>query len=159
MSETSKARNLLLKYCRGNGIDIGHGGDKISPFAISIDLPTPYTCVGMDVTQLKGDGRDLYWFTNESLDFVYSSHLLEDFEDTKKVLQEWCRVLKQGGHLVLLLPDQKIYSKFSWNEHHHHMDFSSEFVKQRIPNNMKLIYESGIIYDYNFALVYKKDIL
>jgi hypothetical protein len=24
---------------------------------------------------------------------------------------------------------------------------------------MKLIYESGIIYDYNFALVYKKDIL
>lgn len=155
-SETSKARERLLGFCIGNGLDIGHGGDKIVPNAIGIDMPTMYTNVGNDVSQLRGDGTNLYWFKDGVLDFVYSSHLLEDFIETEAVLIEWCRVLKTMGRLILLLPDQQMYKNYSANEYHKYPDFGPDFVKKRMPANMALVYESGIIYDYNFALVYVK---
>jgi predicted SAM-dependent methyltransferase len=155
-SETSKARHLLEHFCSGNGLDIGHGGDKIVPSAIGIDITIMYTKVGDDVSQLKGTASDLYWFNDNVLDYVYSSHLLEDFEDTEGILREWCRVIKPKGKLILLLPDQQIYQKFSYNGHHRHADFGKEYVKRHMPENMILVYETDIIYDYNFALVYVK---
>jgi autotransporter strand-loop-strand O-heptosyltransferase len=159
-SETSKARLLLSKFCLGYGIDIGMGGDKIVPHAIGIDLPSPYTNVGMDAIQLGGDGRNLKWFADETLDFVYSSHLLEDFINTGEVLSEWARVLKKDGLLILLLPDEQVYRKYcrdrgqGTNEHHQIENFSAEYVKTCM--DLKCIYESGIINDYSFALVFRK---
>ena len=46
-------RDRLSGFCIGNGLDIGHGGDKIVPHAIGIDMPTMYTCVGNDVSRLS----------------------------------------------------------------------------------------------------------
>jgi len=46
----------------------------------------------------------------EVLDFVYSSHLLEDFNDTEGVLREWLRVLKLGRSFGLVLPDEQVYT-------------------------------------------------
>jgi len=37
-------------------------------------------------------------------DFVFSSHCLEHMPDTIRTLEEWKRVLKHGGFLVLILP-------------------------------------------------------
>ena len=155
-SETSKVRHIVLPFCIGNGIDIGHGGDKIRPSAIGIDLCRMYTNVGCDVSQLIGDGADLHWFRDNSLDYVYSSHLLEDFKNTAETLKEWIRVIKLYGKLILVLPEQNIYETFSYNEHHKHADFGKDYVKKCVPNYMQLIYESGIIYNYNFILVYMK---
>jgi len=162
ISEMSKVRHLLLPFCEGNGIEIGHGGDKVKPSVISVDLPIMYTNVGNDPTNLTGDGRNLYWFKDRVLDFCISSHLLEDFEDTEAILKEWCRVIKSDGKLILVLPDQQRYEAYcksigaGTNEHHKHFDFGSEFVKKRMPSNMFLIYESEIICEYNFMLVYSK---
>lgn len=164
ISETSKARHLLAKFCVGYGVDIGMGGDKIVPHAIGIDQVKPYTCVGHDPVQLGGDGTKLTWFTDKSLDFVYSSHLLEDFLNTTEILTEWARVLKVGGLLIVLVPDEQIYRKYSsdhgWasNEHHQIPNFSSDYLKECASKIecLSLIYESGIINDYSFALVYKR---
>jgi len=60
--------------------------------------------------QWHGDGRALP-FKDNTLDFVYSSHLLEDFLEWGPILQEWTRVLKPGGHLIILVPD-----KLRWGE-------------------------------------------
>lgn len=60
---------------------------------------------------LQGDARNLHWFRNEVLDFVYSSHLLEDFLEWDSILREWARVVKPGGYLVILVPDKTL-----WNE-------------------------------------------
>jgi SAM-dependent methyltransferase len=46
-------------------------------------------------------------FKDCTLDFVYSSHLIEDFLDWTPILEEWKRVVKPGGHMVLLLPDKE----------------------------------------------------
>lgn len=95
-SETSKFRHMTAQYCSGNGVDIGSGGDPVVPHAISVDLPDPYTRVGDSPIQWRGDGTALP-FMGGSLDFVYASHLLEDFADWIHPLTEWTRVLKSGG--------------------------------------------------------------
>src|SRR5258708_29036296 len=84
-SETSKCRNRLAQFCTGYGLDLGFGGDPITDTAIRVDQIYPYSNVGSFPVQLGGDARRLVWFNDEVLDFVYSSHLLEDFVDTKDV--------------------------------------------------------------------------
>lgn len=112
-SETSRFRHLVEGYCVGNGLDLGAAGDPVVPNAIQVELPLDAAknygglLFGSAPIQLRGDATNLHWFADESLDFVYSSHLLEDFADWLKVLCEWVRVLRYGGHLVLLVPDHK----------------------------------------------------
>lgn len=110
MSETSRHRAQTAPYCSGSGLDIGSSGDPVVPTAISVELCDEaaeiYGTTRQDaIIQLRGDGRDLVWFRDGVLDFVYSSHLLEDFANWRDVLREWMRVVKPGGHLVLLVPE------------------------------------------------------
>ena len=90
-SETSRCRYRLAPYCVGYGLDLGFGGDPITPSAIRMDMPTPYAYTGEYTVQLGGKAEDLYWFRDGVLDFVYNSHLLEDYVDTESVLREWLR--------------------------------------------------------------------
>jgi len=57
----------------------------------------------------KIDARDLSHLKDETVDSIYSSNLLEHFTilESRNVLQEWNRVLKKGGYLVLSVPDMK----------------------------------------------------
>lgn len=138
MSETATCRERLAAYCVGNGLDLGFGGDPIVRSAICIDRaetdsarshherPSP--------THIVGDIWHLRWFVDGSLDYVYSSHALEDAKDTRAVLKEWLRVIRPGGYLVLFLPDQKTYEAHcrqhgnAPNAAHIHADFSLAFV-------------------------------
>ena len=55
-------------------------------------------------------------FKDESVDLIYSSHLLEHFrrQETERVLSEWYRVLKKGGLLRIAVPDfEKIVEMYS----------------------------------------------
>jgi SAM-dependent methyltransferase len=113
-SETAKYRHLTVPYCNGNGVDIGSGGDPIVPWAISMDLPrkefeTYHS--GHDprhAIHYGGDAKNLP-FKDHTLDFLYSSHLLEDFLDWDPVLAEWARVLKPGGFIIILVPDKDLW--------------------------------------------------
>lgn len=164
-SETSKYRHDLLHFCNGNGLDIGFGGDPIRPSAITIDSSkgTMAYC-GDHPLNLDGDARHLYWFANDVFDYVYSSHCLEDMEDTEAVLIEWLRVLKPGGKLVLLLPDQKRYERYCRatglkpNANHKIKNFSLIYLKNIFTNldNAKIIFEKDMLNDYNFELVIEK---
>lgn len=136
VSETSKCRASLAPFCVGNGVDVGYGGDPIVPHAISMDLPSPYAAYARHPQHLHGDARQLRWFADGSLDFVYSSHVLEDFDDTAAVLDEWLRVLVPGGHLVLFLPDEPTYRAHCQrrgqppNPHHIHDDFGPDTLRR-----------------------------
>jgi SAM-dependent methyltransferase len=133
-SETSKCRARLAPYCTGYGADLGFGGDPITATAVRVDMPSPYAAVGAYPVQLGGDASDLYWFRDGVLDYVFSSHLLEDFDDTKAALREWLRVLKPGGRLVLFCPDEQRFRAHCartgqpYNPAHKHAHFSLDFV-------------------------------
>lgn len=114
-SETAKARHLVLPYILGNVIDIGAGGHPVVERAIQIELPEGNHEGGYQWyhsgEEPKGFGR---WhsgalnlpFREDVVDTVFSSHLLEDFEDWEPALWEWLRVLKEGGHLIILMPEE-----------------------------------------------------
>jgi len=108
--EVDKCRERLSVYCIGSGVDIGCGGqeidahfckeNKISPLAIGVDLQQ---------TNLIGNAEHLFWFRDNTLDYVFSSHLLEHLYHPQKALKEWFRVLRPGGYLVLYLPLKGAY--------------------------------------------------
>jgi SAM-dependent methyltransferase len=144
-SETAKVRSILAPYCLGDGIDIGYGGDPIVPNAICFDLPHSYGPVGNHPQHLHGDARSLP-FKNETLDYAYSSHLIEDFSynDQVVLLYEWTRVLRIGGILLLCAPDQQKYLVYNRahgqmgtiNQAHKEADYSLATFKERVWSRM-----------------------
>lgn len=81
-----------LKFCRGNGIDLGAGLWPL-PGAIPVD-----------VMRGPGFGRTIQDFSDGSLDYVFSSHCLEHIDDWQRALAEWVAKLKVEGTLFLYLP-------------------------------------------------------
>ncbi len=116
--ESSKAKarrereGFFEKYCKGRGLDIGYGGDLLVP-----------NCQGWDFE--NGDAQYLYGLENESFDFVYSSHTLEHMVDPMMALQNWWRVIKPDGYLLVYIPHRDLYEKKTrlpsrWNPDHKH---------------------------------------
>jgi len=167
--ETEKVRDRVLPFLKGkcNGLDIGYGGDPITPSVICMDVNTRYTNVGNFPQQLTGSATNLYWFKDGVLDYVYSSHLLEDYSDPRPLLQEWLRVLVVGGLLILYLPDEKKYRAKcqalgeSPNCNHHNdemgLKWMKTFLNAEFPS-VELIYEFEELgyLEYSFLLVLRK---
>lgn len=164
VSETSRCRAALAPYCTGDGIDIGYGGDPIVSHAICMDLPEAYAKYLQHPQHLHGDAADLRWFRDSCLDFVYSSHVLEDFVDTRSVLEEWLRVLKPAGNLVLYLPDEQVYRAYCRaqnkppNPHHVHEHFGLNQVKDCLcpRKDIEVVHERFPVGIYSFELVVRK---
>lgn len=87
-----------------NGIDVGCGTARIDDMITSIDEQANYEFAH---AQLVWDCKDLNLFADKKLDFIFSSHVLEDFEDIPKVFKNWWKKLKVGGLMLLLLPDME----------------------------------------------------
>jgi len=115
-AETAKAKQRRLKegffekYCNGDGLDIGWGGDLLSA-----------NCRGWDVED--GDAQYLPGVPDSAFDFVYSSHTLEHMKNPAIALKNWWRVLKKGGYFILYIPHRDLYEKkkalpSKWNPDH-----------------------------------------
>ncbi len=69
-------------------------------------------------------------FKDNELDYVVSSHNLEHYQDTIKTLREWKRVLKPGGILGVILPDDTRGDSMQIPGHKH--SFTPESFKNLI---------------------------
>ena len=54
---------------------------------------------------------------------VYSSHCLEHLDDDVTAIRNWWRILKSGGHLIIVVPHKDMYEKkeclpSNWNGEH-----------------------------------------
>src|SRR5690349_8979715 len=110
MSETDTCREELAPFCQGIGMDVGFGFSKIVPSAWGHDMPSSYTRVGEDRQQLRGDCRSFPFLCDGALDYIFGSHILEDFyysELREQIIPEWRRVLCDGGLLIVNCPDQE----------------------------------------------------
>lgn len=114
MFESSKAiarrvhdSRFATRYFVGHGIDIGSGPDPIAQYAEF--FPLMQSCRSWDLED--GDAQLLTSLEDGSMDFVHSSHCLEHMRDVKEAMQNWLRVLKPGGHLVVVVPDEDLYEQ------------------------------------------------
>lgn len=112
MKETSKSvmrrlhdTRFATRFLVGEGIDVGCGTDPISLYAEL--FPLMKTVRAWDVSD--GDAQLLASVADATYDFVHSSHCLEHLADPVEALKHWFRVLKPGGHLIMLLPDEDLY--------------------------------------------------
>lgn len=153
-TETSKCRNRMLMHCQGKGLDLGHGGDKICKDAIGVDH------FKQSPQDIVSDVRDLSAIPDKSVDYVYSSHCLEDLEDTEGALREWLRPLKTGGHLILYLPHKDYYPNVGTPEANpgHKYDFREKDIIDLLDKIglTEVIHTAVYPKEYSFELVAKK---
>src|SRR5208337_2813433 len=134
-------------------IDVGYRGDHadavpIFPHAIGVDLDFP-----------EYDGKILP-FDDDSVDTVYSSHMLEHVADYRATIRDWHRVVKSGGFIVCVVPHQFLYEKkhtlpSRWNGDHKRFytpaSLLREFEESLEPNSCRVRHlrdsDEGYAYD------------
>ena len=114
MHETSKSMfrklndsRFATRYLRGNGIDIGAGHDSLNAYGEF--FPLMKTCRTWDIDD--GDAELMASISDDSFDFIHSSHCLEHMRNPLVALNNWLRILKPGGHLIAIVPDEDLYEQ------------------------------------------------
>jgi SAM-dependent methyltransferase len=102
--KTNRIRDAAFfeTYLQGKVIDIGAGKDLVCPWAERFDIE-------------DGDANRITQYrTPASYDAVHSSHCLEHMTDPVAALNQWWTLIKPGGHLVLVVPDEDLYEQGYW---------------------------------------------
>jgi SAM-dependent methyltransferase len=107
---------FATRYFVGKGIDIGSGSPELG----NVDwlgahkhlFPLMTDCRPWDVED--GDAQFMEGVPDHSFDFVHSAHTLEHMVDPFTALCSWWNILKPGGHLVVIVPDEDLYEQGEW---------------------------------------------
>lgn len=100
-AESHKARPRLESLLEGVGLDIGCSSTPIND-----------TCDKWDWEQ--GDAQYMVGAPPDHYDYIVSSHLLEHLPNPVAALRTWWKLLKVGGALILLVPDEDLYEQGYW---------------------------------------------
>lgn len=107
MNEASKTNSLrgqafFDRYLGGKVIDIGCGTDLVVPHAEPFDL-------------VHGDANNIASYRpEESYDCVHSSHCLEHMRDVPHALRQWYSLVKPGGFMIVVVPEENLYEQGIW---------------------------------------------
>ena len=163
-NESKKVVWEVAPYLRGRGVDIGAGMFKVLPQAISVDNGIDNTLFGAAIRPdvLVKSAENLDVFASRSMDFVFSSHLLEHLVDPITALREWWRILRPGGYMVLYLPHEDLYPRVGTpgaNADHKH-DLSEEKViswMQQVGGwDLEVCDRRAEEDEYSFLMVFRK---
>lgn len=99
--------NFLRKYFVGNGVDIGGKPDPLILYKEMFPLMESVRTWDWE----DGDAQFLEGVADGSMDFVHSSHCLEHLVDPAEGLHNWFRVVREGGYLVITVPDEDLYEQ------------------------------------------------
>lgn len=105
MAEEAKKTNAVrsdefrARYFSGKVIDVGCARDLVVPHAEPFDLE-------------QGDAQYvLKYRAAGAYDCVHSSHCLEHMKDVPAALRQWWDLIKPGGYLVLVVPEEDLYEQ------------------------------------------------
>lgn len=155
--------NFLRFYFNGDGVDIGGLPDPLLLYQEFFPL-----CRSIKTWDLSdGDAQFMRDVRDETFDFVYSSHCLEHLNDPKEALENWVRILKPGGHIIVTVPDEDLYEQGVWPStfnRDHKSTFTIYKSKSWSPSslnltdlltslhNIEIVKLEKINFDYRFSL-------
>lgn len=99
--------NFLRRYFVGDGIDVGGRPDPLVLYKEFFPLMRSVKTWDLE----DGDAQFLKGVAENSLDFVHSSHCLEHLVDPIQAVRNWLRVVREGGYLVITVPDEDLYEQ------------------------------------------------
>lgn len=113
--------------------ELGCGGKKTVAWAIGIDrIPfgdtIPNTTLIKSIADIVQDVQNPLPFADNEYDVGIARHILEHCVDSVKSLQQWRKVIKDGGKLIIAVPDERIIAGIPTNPEHVHA-FSPESLK------------------------------
>ncbi|MGE5503794.1 MAG: methyltransferase domain-containing protein [Actinomycetota bacterium] len=145
MKECSKAvmRRLrspefATRWFVGQGLDIGGAADPLGQFREL--FPQVRAVRGWDAAD--GDAQYLAGVPDASFDFVHALHALATTADPSEALKHWFRVLKPGGHLVVVVPDEDMYAQGAFPPRYntdHRWTFTVYKAKSWSPRSLNLV--------------------
>ena len=103
-SKTNKFRppHFASTYLSGRVLDIGAGPDLVCLHALAFD-------------QEHGDANKIdEYFEAGSFETVHTSHSLEHMRDPVQALHRWWSLVKPGGFLIVVVPDEYLYEQNIW---------------------------------------------
>ncbi len=162
-NENHPERLALFPICRGSGLDVGCGGSKTHPDAIGIDLaaagqPGFAACeknrLSQADTAVSGDNIP---FPDLSSDYIVQRHNLEHYQDPIKALQEWYRLLKFGGILGMVIPDERYSDTIKLDPTHKHV-FTPESLQRILSliGGFEIVHMAPLLYHWSFICVAQK---
>ena len=106
----------------------------------------------------KRNVSDLKIFSNNSVDYIYASHVLEyfDFDEGLKTLKEWRRVLKPKAILRISIPNFESLIKVYKKTKNIDKVIGPLFGKMKV--NKKTFYHKST-YDFNKIKIYSKNLV
>jgi SAM-dependent methyltransferase len=157
-------RRALFDLCEGRGIDVGCGSNKTHPGAIGVDL-TPKGVQGqhgnqrlqLSEAEIVSPGDDLSVFDDNSLDYVVERHNLEHYLDPVNALLEWRRVLRVGGALGMVVPDDAAVDTIPLDPTHKHaftMDSLARLIS--VVEGFEIVTNRVCIPGWSFVLIARK---
>jgi SAM-dependent methyltransferase len=126
ITEYFDLRGPLFQYTRGRGIEIGPGispqvlpaenvevryleRSPIEDWELLYNKSGKYTITDAQrklfPRYIIGDAQRLDIIEDESLDFIFSSHVFEHFTNPLGTLEIWHRKIRSGGHIVGVVPE------------------------------------------------------
>lgn len=158
-------RLALLPYCtEGRGIDVGCGHRKTHDNCIGIDIVPAgeeghHGCARgkKSSADICASGDNLLMFADGEMDFVISRHNLEHYVDVIKTLLEWKRVLRVGGILGVVLPDDRYLDSIALDPTHKHAFTPESFEKYlSLIGGFSIRELSPVIFHWSFLCVATK---
>jgi len=138
--------DFINHYFVGDGVDIG-------------GLPDPLNLYQEQFCQIKsvktwdlvdGDAQFMEGASDNSYDFVHSSHCLEHLNNPVEGLVNWLRIVRPGGYLIITVPDEDLYeqgifpSTFNHDHKHTFTIYKKESWSKSSINILDLVRELGI---------------
>lgn len=130
--------NFMRQYFVGTGVDIGGKPDPLSLYREFFPLMGDVRVWDLE----DGDAQYMASVPDNTFDFVNSSHCLEHLRDPAEGLRNWLRILKPGGYIVSLVPDEDLYEQGqfpSTNNLDHKHTFTIFKEKSWSPKSINLI--------------------
>jgi len=139
-------RPIAEQVCKGVGIDIGSNRKEWALPGVKDMVDIEFDAPWNDAFKIPVD--------DATYDFVFSSHCLEHLGDYYSALEEWTRILKPGGVMLLYLPHRNMEYWWPQNNRKHRRICHAEEIKSDL---FRLGFEhtlaSGCDLAYSFSVL------